>query len=139
MIFGSGSAYFTSNSESISLEYSNMVPDYLQSDYVDFKSVINGVRTYVGQGDYSKFKVQVHLYKYPDPIAKFKEIYNYNHKDVVFYPHSDGKTLYSESGSIVNCHITEMSLSYLDDLNFRDLLTITFETTGYVYLASSSL
>ena len=138
-IFGSGSAKIVSGSTSASLEYSVLTPEWVISDYVEQTSVMNGNRNYIGLGDYSKFKVDVYLYKYSSPKTKFNEIYRYIHKDVIFYPHIDGNTLFSPVGATQSCHITDMKLSYIDNLYYRDLLTITFESKGYVDIASSSL
>lgn len=139
MIFGSGSAKFTSASVTVDLEYSVLVPNFIESETIQHVSVIDGARNYITLGDYSSFKVDVYLFKYANPRDKFLEIYDYIHTDVNFFPHSDGKTMYGNDGAIMQCHITDMKLSYLDNKDYRDLLTISFETKGYTNAVSSSI
>lgn len=132
MIFGSGSAQMQQGTGSIVvLQHSNIVPEYIITDEKEHKSVLTGHKTFTTLGDYSKFRIDINLYKYDNPTTTFQTLYPYIHNNVYFWPHSDGKAISGSNNLPVEFHITDMKLSYLGDHLYRDLLSIEFEAVDY--------
>jgi hypothetical protein len=139
-LFGTGSAQFQkSGSAVVKLEYSRLYPEYVITDEIEHKSVLTGHKSYSTLGDYSRFKVEVNLFKYTSSVAKFNEIYQYYHDDVYFWPHSDGKAISGSDRNPVEFHIVGMELNYLDNIDYKDLLTVEFDAIDYTVLTGSLL
>ena len=137
-IWGTGSAQFQFPGDSVvTLEHSTMQGDYILPDIIEHKSIITGKKHFINNGDYSEFTVNVYLYKYADASAKFSEIYDYLHTNVYFWPHNDGKAISGSDSSPTEFFISDMSLSYLEDANYNDLLTIKFVASDYTVVSKS--
>ena len=137
-IFGTGSAKFKFGGDAdVDLDYSVLKPKWVLSDYIEHKSVITGQKQFIPLGDYSEFIVDVHLYKYGDPSAKFSEIYDYLHTNVAFWPHSDGSAVKSADDSNTEFFISDMNLSYLEDVDYNDVLSIKFVSSDYTIVSKS--
>jgi hypothetical protein len=138
-IFGSGSAKFqpVGTTSSISLDYSNITPEWILSDENDYKSVITGHKSFITLGDYSNFNVQVNLWKYSSPSTKFRELYSYIHSNVYFWPHNDGMAISGSTNLPVEFHITEIKHSYLENYTFKDVLNINFVAVDYTCVSKS--
>lgn len=143
-IFGTGYPVFivSGSNTVVTMSYSTINAEYVEPNIIEHQSVINGARNYItseadGFGDYSNFTVNIHLFKYAIPSASFSNIYQYNHQDVFFKPHSDGSTIKDSSNADVVFNITSMALNYLDTPDFKDVLTVEFKSKSYTNLANS--
>lgn len=136
--------------ETVTLDYAKLIPSWAEPDEIINESVITGVRDIIALGDYSSFKVIVYLWKYSGLIAKFEEIYAFNHDDVWFYPHRDGdvldaglgKPMQDSSGDEVEFHITHIRPFYyqyerVPQNTPKIALEITFISKDYIDLTKN--
>lgn len=138
-IFGTGSAWIVYNGATQSLDYSVLTPNYQIPDVDEQKSLLTGNRYFNAKGDYSEFDITVYLYKYSNPASASQELYNLNHQNVIFYPHSDGKPIMDASGTEVLFHVNSMKFGYLDNLYYNDVLTMNLKAINYTNLSQSLL
>lgn len=138
MIFGvSGSKFQSSGGSEVLLENSILTPNWVDSQYIEKTSIVNGNKTFDTLGDYSDFTVLVHLFKYNSPVTKFQEIYQYNHNDVYFCPHLDGSYIKTSTNATASFTITDMKLGFLDSYNQYDILTIKFKSKTYTDITTN--
>lgn len=137
MIFGTGASKFDYSGSVVTLDHCILNPNYIISDNVDATSVLTGHKHITNLGDYSSFDVSVYLYKYAVPSASFMTLYSYLHKNVYFWPHSDGKAISGSNGKPVPFNITNMSIDYITDTDFSEMITLHFESTDYTNVTGS--
>ena len=136
--------------ETVTLDYSHLIPSWAEPDEIINESVITGVRDIISLGDYSSFKVIVYLWKESDQVTKFEEIYAFNHSDIYFYPHRDkttlgdglGKVMQDSSDAEVEFHITHIRPFYYQYERFpqskvKIALEITFISKDYIDLTKN--
>lgn len=131
MIFGRSNSKMVSGSVVIDLPNSVLSPEWMSPDIIIQPSVITGKRNFISKGDYSKFKLQINLFEYSDPVAKFKEITNYLGQHVVFYPHNYDKPVTDKAGHSVLFLFTNFSAYYLADTIDKDVILMDFIASGY--------
>lgn len=128
MIFGNTNSKFEeiNGAEVVDLLYSNMEPDFVQTNEIEHQSVINGERTYTKiSNPHAEFLVTVNLFKYDNPGTQLWKIYKYLHKDVWFYPHKNNTMK-------IKCHITNIKIFYLEQPWHYDVCQITFRSVSPV-------
>jgi hypothetical protein len=124
MIFGIQNPKFEeiNGAETVDLLHSNMEPDYIQPNEVEFESIVNGNRSFLKKyNPHAEFSVTIHLFKYANPGSIFWKIYGYLGKDVWFYPHKDNSLK-------LKCHIVDVKLFYLEQPFHYDACTVVFRT-----------
>lgn len=137
MIFGKSGSKFEYSGSTVMLEHSNIIPKYIDSDNIENKSVLTGKKNFINLGDYSSFDVPVYLYKYTSSKDVFLDLYSYLHKNVYFWPHSDGKAISGSSGNPVTFNITNMDLTYLNNIDFPEYLIMHFESNEYTNISGN--
>lgn len=136
-ILGTTYPKFIVGASTVLLENSVLNTSFQEADILEHKSIMNGYKSYVVNGDYSSFSVLVYLYKYAVPKTKFQEIYAYNHLNCYFYPHSDGLAIKDSGGTDVYFHISSMKLDYLNNINDFDVLYMNFNSIDYTDVEES--
>jgi len=112
------------------LTYSFIDYNFIEPDQLNYKSVINGLKTNTHLGDYGSFKIITLLWKYSSPSGMFSEIYNYYHTNVYFLPHSNKGVL--DSGSNwVGCYLKNFRPFYYKNLRSYDAVELILEPTEY--------
>lgn len=133
MIHGVNEPKFLVGTTTVNLDNTVLDSSWGITDEIEQKSILNGEKTWVTLGDYAEFTVNVNLFKYADPVAKFQELYAYNHKDVdQFFPHRDGVAVQKATGGNCKFHIAQIKLSYLGNNEKLDTLSIHFVANSYV-------
>lgn len=134
-LFGTTAPKFTNSTGTVTvlLDYSLVEPNWADPREIEQESIITAERNYVtiGTGDHSGFKITVHLWKYGDLTAqknKFKEIYAYNHQDIIFFPNRDGASLRDSTGTAVLFHITDIGMYWQAKPDMFDTLVITIKS-----------
>jgi len=139
MIFGSGSAKFDYSGSVITLEYSNLRPNWSNKIVKTITSIYDHYTTYYSPGYYSDFYVDIDLTKYgTNDYVKFNEVYPYIYTKVYFWPHEDGNAISGSDGKGVVFFIDGMEHKYYsNDFVQNDILTIHFTSTDYTTLTGS--
>lgn len=139
MLFGSGSAKFTRSGSTVSLDYSNIRPSWVNRNFSKKQSIYDHYTTVDYYGDYSNFWIDVNLYQYTSSIGKFNEIYpTYLHNYVYFWPHNDGYAISGSDGQPTVFFIREMEHKYLsNDDATKDVLSIHFVSIDYATISGS--
>jgi len=125
----------------VELDYVN--GDYFWADgkFIEQVSVDNGERTYEMLGSYSEFSFVINIWKEGNDAAvksKFNTIYSYLGLELDnFYPHRDGDYLRDSSNAAVKFVMTECVPFYLETVNFKDKLKVTFKSLKYTDLTNS--
>lgn len=128
--------------EEIVLDYSVIQKDELKPDIIVHKSVLNGHREFINKGSHHLFEVRIHLHKYTDKAArlvKLKELKSYLTFDVILYRHSDGVSIKNLLGDPVLYTITEIEEGYYKTPDFKDIVTIAFQSKDYVDFSNSGV
>lgn len=144
MLFGTGSAKFERSGSIVTLEHSNLAPNYAIRNISVITSVYDHFHTYDFLGDYSEFTVQLNLWKYQSltetPSDKYNEIYPFLYTLVYFWPHEDGQAVSGSDDEHMPFFIDSIQHSYLfgsqADAN-EDVLFIHFKSEGYTNLTGS--
>lgn len=123
----------------LTLENSNIIPSWEEPDEIIHTSVINDVRTIISKGAYSSFKIIVDLHKFATPSLKLIEILSWVHADAYFYPHIDGvnsgdglgKAIQDSSSNKVLFHITEVKPFYIPNTSKIDACVVKLVSNDY--------
>jgi hypothetical protein len=136
MIFGVQAPKFVYSSTTYNLDYVNVNPTFIDGDFIEHVSVITGKRFYILKGNYAEFTITMNLWKYtsPTPKAKFQELLGFyqNQYGVEFFPHRDAPSIKNSSNAVVLFRITNLEPFYLETAQYRDVLNITFKSTGFI-------
>ena len=133
MIFGEQEPkIITSSGTSIYFDHTIIVENKPVFNRIEHESKINGNRLFVNKGYHWVFKFKMNLFKYSDPLTKFEEIEGALFDNVTLYKHRDRDPFKDDNGDIVSFCFIELEPFYLDKLNFKDCLLLTFESTKFV-------
>lgn len=130
-IFGYSESKFIFEGTDVFLTHSTIDKKFYP-DYEVNQGLFTGDRDFKTQGYNSEYKVKIQIHKNADVIGTFEDLYQYNHKDVYFFPHSDGEPIKTgDATATQSFHITNMDLTYVDKYGVYDVLDITFKSNGY--------
>lgn len=134
IFFGTGSSCIVSSSSSFVFNHSNLDAKFDEPDNIKYTSVFNGYRGTIQRGDYSEFIINVNLFDYSNPADTFRQIYNFNHKNVVFYPVSGSGAIKSGSGANVEFYVSDVTPYYVFNTKIFDACKIKLKAINYTDL-----
>ena len=139
-ITSSGSGTHTYDaSVTVSLDKMVIVKDEPVVRQIIQESEITGHREYVRRGDHWDFQIRLNLFKYSDPRSKYEELYQYLHRKVSLYRHSDGSPFVDSDGNDALFIFDAMLSKYLTTIDYEDLLILTFKSLDWVDLSDDSI
>lgn len=122
------------------LDFVKYINDKSVPDIVTHKSVMTGHTEYAVKGRHWEFDIEMNFYKYSDQKSMYNTLYPYWGTDVYLYRHRDGEAMKDAAGNNVLFTFTEITESYMQTPDFKDLLTLCFRSKDYVGpLASSAV
>lgn len=98
-------------------------PDFLT---IQQESIINRHREWVDLGEHWVFQVQVYLWKYANPKAKYEQLHSYLDEEVILFRRSDGEPFKNPEGNDALFKIEEVTPVYLRQTKYYDIVIITF-------------
>lgn len=138
-IFGIEAPKFAVNNTDILLDYAVVLTDAADHDEIIHQSIITNHRSWINKGCHWQFKVMINLFKYPDPLSKFNQIYNCLNVLGTLWRRRDRDCFKDSSGSIVLFELTEIIPTWIDSADKPDRLILLFESTDYVDISKSTV
>ena len=138
-LFGTGSAKFEVSGSTVTLDYSNLRPNWVESNISIRRSIYDHYITFDNVGSYSDFWIDINLWEYTIPEQKFAEIYpTYLYAKVYFWPHSDGFAISGSDNKPTVFFIKDMAHRYIDPtITNKDILSLHFVSTDFCHLTGS--
>lgn len=118
--------------DEIDLFNSVILKDEADPDVYSVASVRTGKKVFTKAGKHWIFQVKVYLWKYANPEAKYLELKSYEGTQVLLYRHSDGSMFYDTYDNEGVFVMTSLVEDYIERNNFRDIVTLTFESAEFV-------
>lgn len=117
---------------------SRLTLDIIDNDTLAHTSVVTGEKQIIHKGNYSNLVAETFLLKidetYRDDVAK---IYIAdNGTEVYLKPHYDGEFIKNSSGTKVK-FLLKVKFNYLSSINFKDMVTLSFESLEYTDVEKS--
>lgn len=126
-VFGTGTPYFTSGSDTVNIAKSIIEPNFFRPRKIVHESRLgNGKRTYSRSRDYVDFDIMVLLYKYNDPAAKAAEIVSYEDQLVKLFPFGNG-------GMNIGCFMVDHQIYPLNSPYSNDIMILSFVSLNYAF------
>lgn len=129
MIFGTQHSKFVSGANTVTLDYSKIIPNWDTVEVLKQKSILDGTINILKDWSYSSFDVIVNLFHHSNPATKINEIAAYRNTEVNFYPHQDDiavKTPLNEDATFMFI----MEPYYVEDSNHYDVVKLKFISTS---------
>lgn len=107
--------------------------DFLQSDQINHRSVMNGNKTNTFLGNYGSFKITERLWQNTDSFTaklKFQRLNSFYHTNVWFYPNSD-QVVQDSTTTEVTCYFKGFKPMYYKGFSAYDAVVCEFETNKY--------
>jgi hypothetical protein len=114
------------------------VSDNTDDRIIVHESELSGERYFINRGSFRDIEGKVHLFKYPNPLNKFEEIYRYRHRFVIFHLHRDRDPFKDFYGEPVLFYIESIIPQNLTTLDYRDVLYIKFRALRTLDLTKST-
>ena len=133
--------FITQGGTTVLLEYCKYLIHEPEYRNLEQESIINNVIKYTQIGVHWIFQVQLHLYKYGanSAVTTYNNLIGYLGSEVYLYPHKEGYAIKDTSGNDLLFHITEVTPSYLETADFKDVITLTFRSTKLVDMSEMSI
>ena len=131
MIWGKLDPKMVTGTGDVVLEYAVLHPTFASSEFLEHISPLNGQRNFLTLGDYSKFDVMIHLWKYPDPATAFQTFYGHKDELVKFYPYKEGDPISNIIGDPIDFYLAYVEGAYLQNLNQYDICKLSFISSKY--------
>jgi hypothetical protein len=130
---------FTTDTAALDLDFITVIKDEPINDNIVHKSILNGAQRLVIKGSHWGFEVNVNLWKYDNPKAKYDEIFSFQYTMGKLQRHRDGSFIQDSSGNDVYFILTEcvpyyLKAGYLADPNY-DCMIVRFLSSEYVDLS----
>uniref|UniRef100_A0A6M3J0F0 Uncharacterized protein n=1 Tax=viral metagenome TaxID=1070528 RepID=A0A6M3J0F0_9ZZZZ len=129
MIWGQGKSYIVDGVTTITLNKSVTSNTFFENQDKEFRSIINGVRTYYTLSDYADFTVTDYFWLYDD--TKFNTLKNIEGNTVIFY--LNGQTIIS------NCLVRQVKPLYFRNNRNYDLCTLIMTPLAYIQISQALL
>lgn len=133
MIFGTAAPKFKAqDGEIVLLDYSKILTDRPIYSYLEQISVINGNINHIDKGYWWEYIVRIHVFKESESIAKANKYYSYLGQDVYLYRHREAEPFKDENGNDVLFRIQEVTPSYLETSDYKDIIDIKFKSSKFI-------
>ena len=138
MITGVGIPKFIDQaSNEVLLEYAKILEDAPSYRTIEQESVINNYINNIHLGVHWVFQVRIHLFKQgPNTaITKYAELISYLGSEVYLWRHEKGNAFQDSSGANVLFRVQEVTPSYFETPDFKDIITIIFKSVRPIDLS----
>lgn len=140
-IFGVAAPAFESGVNTIALDHVVVLSEKFDEGNIQFESVINGFREWENIGDHYEIELQMFLYKYADPAAKYAELKTY-HRTLVdkFYRRQDGQAFRNSDEDYVKFRFDQLIPSIIfSNGEFLDIVKLKFISADILKYSSGAL
>lgn len=116
------------------LNYANILKDEPKYEVQNYRAVKTRRRKFLVQGKHWIFKIEIFLYKYADPAAKYLELKGYEGDRVYLWSHSNGHAFkkLNSGGAKARFILLSVNEDLTDRVNNYDKLILTFESIDFV-------
>lgn len=138
--FGIAAPKFVHSSTTYLLDHVVILKDEPETEFIRHESIINRHREWVPKGTHWIYQVNLLLFKYADPSAKYAELKALERANVSqLFRRRDGAPIKDASNADVEFRIDSINETYIDRYDYPDVLTITFKSVDYVEMEKSAI
>ena len=140
-IFGIEAPKFVDqDNNEVELDYVVILEDRPVKDIIRNESIVNRHREWTVLGSHWIYRIIVHLFKYGEQAqTKYNELKALERKLVTLYRRRDGLPMKDAGGNDILFLLESVDETYIDTVDYPDVLRLTFKSQDYVVVEDSAL